>query len=184
MNITEKCIESYSRHKNLKLTGIDIGIPWQTVYTHLKKAGVAVTGDKGRYGSATDRIAILGEGFFKKAVPDAIDNNESEYQSTIDFTVNGYSVDVKTSRLHDKRPNSKGGKDPERWSFCINKQKDKADFFVLYALSKENKPQHVFLVPNETATSRSIISIPMTLSSKWADFMIEESDLHPFFMNL
>ena len=37
-------IESYSRLKNLKLVELETGIKWQTVYTHLKKAGVAVTG--------------------------------------------------------------------------------------------------------------------------------------------
>ena len=56
--IIDKCIESYSRLKNLKLVGLEVGIPWQTVYVYLKQAGISVTGDKSRYGSATDRVAV------------------------------------------------------------------------------------------------------------------------------
>ena len=57
--IIDKCIESYSRLKNLKLVGLEVGIPWQTVYVYLKQAGIAVTGDKSRYGSVTDRATEL-----------------------------------------------------------------------------------------------------------------------------
>lgn len=46
----DRCIEAYSRLKNLKLVGEEIGMKWQTVYVQLKKAGVKVTGDKARYG--------------------------------------------------------------------------------------------------------------------------------------
>lgn len=38
MKDQEKCVESYSRIKNLKLVGIELGIPWQTVYVHLQNA--------------------------------------------------------------------------------------------------------------------------------------------------
>ncbi|CRL44776.1 hypothetical protein SGGMMB4_02072 [Sodalis glossinidius str. 'morsitans'] len=99
MDTVQACIKSYERLKNLKLVGLDVGIPWQTVYIYLKRNGVRVIADKARYGSATDRIVVIGEQWLKKDVPDAIDNNQIYFQSTIDFTVSKISVDVKTSQI-------------------------------------------------------------------------------------
>jgi len=42
-------IDAYEKHKNLKLAANDVGLPWQTVYVHLKRAGVPVVGDKLRF---------------------------------------------------------------------------------------------------------------------------------------
>ena len=71
MDKRDACIESYSRLKNLKLVGLELGIPWQTVYVHLRAAGVPVTGDKKRYGSDTDRLAAKAEALFAELVPAA-----------------------------------------------------------------------------------------------------------------
>lgn len=120
--LVNKCIESYSRLKNLKLVGAEVGIPWQTVYIYLKQSDIAVTGDKARYGSVTDRIAVIGEQRFHNAVPLAIDNNDLKFQADVDFSIHGLTVDVKTSKLRHYE------KDADRWAFCINKQKDSADF--------------------------------------------------------
>lgn len=171
----EKCVEAYSRLKNLKLVGNELGVAWQAVYVQLRKAGVSVTGDKARYGSVTDRLATRAEHIFAKTVPFAVDANSEKFQAAIDFTVFGWDVDVKASRCLSHKD------DAPRWAFCINKQKDKADFFVLYAFDLELNVKYVFLVPNEVATASSSISIPASLKSKWADYMVAEDDLRPFF---
>jgi hypothetical protein len=178
--IAQACIDSYGKLKNLKLVGSEIGIPWQTVYVHLRKAGVPVTGDKARYGSAKDRLASFAERLFAEDVPTAIDSNASQFQASIDFLVLGWSVDVKASARQLFK------NDAIRWAFCINKQKDKADFFVLYALnnSDERHVEHVFLLPNEIATARTTISVPETMNSKWADYEIRRDELDGFFSSL
>ena len=184
MTISEQCIGSYERLKNLKLVGMELNIPWQTVYVHLKKSGVKVVGDKARYGSVTDRVAVIGEGRFKSAVPIAIDNNDLKFQSTVDFTVGNISIDVKTARI--KRHNGKSNlrNAAPRWGFCVNKQLDIADFFVFYALDDMDDVKHIFLMPNEIVTTCSTISIPESLSSKWADYELNENDLLPFFKSI
>lgn len=178
--IAQACINSYGKLKNLKLVGGELGIPWQTVYVHLRKAGVPVTGDKARYGSAKDRLASFAEQMFSHDVPSAIDSNASEYQSSIDFVVRDWSVDVKAATRQ------KFKSDPARWAFCINKQKDKADFFVLYALdnSSDRNVVHAILLPNEIATAKTTISVPETMNSKWADYRVDRRDLSDFFAAL
>ena len=175
-SISEKCIEAYSRAKNLKIAANEVGIPWQTVYVHLKKAGVSVCGDKARYGSASDRFAAKSEARFRDLVPFAVDNNQTEFQSTIDFTVGDFSVDVKAARL-------KPAGSINRWSYCVNKQRDIADFFVLYAYNKDGDDvDHVFLIPGEIARTKTTISITESLKSKWADYEVSEPELIKFFV--
>lgn len=176
-------IESYARLKNLKLVGLETGISWQNVYLILKDAGVAVTGDKARYGSVTDRVAVIGESMFKKSVPFAVDNNNLAWQSSIDFSVGNTTIDIKTSRLSDAK--LRGRQKTPRWAFCISKQKDIADFFVLYALEKDvDKARFIFLIPREIATTKTTISIPSNLNSKWADYIVTEYDLLDFFCRI
>lgn len=178
--IQQKCIESYARLKNLKLVGEEVGIRWQSVYVHLTKAGVKVTGDKARYGSVTDRLASAAERRFSASVPFAKDCNQEQYQAAIDFDVLGWNIDVKASRLRSHKS------DAPRWSFCVNKQKDAADFFVFYSYEAGNDEnvRHVFLMPREIVVAQSLVSIPETLKSKWADYMIVESELCQFFEQL
>lgn len=174
--------ESYSMLKNLKLVEIETGIKWQTVYWHLKKEGVPITGDKARYGSATDRLAVFGEQFFQRLVPDAIDNNDLKWQSSIDFSVYGVKVDIKTSRLMPAGRNTKGKSFSARWCYCISKQQDIADYFVLLALPEnDDEPRHIFLLPKELATAKTTISIPLTMKSKWADYKVSAQELQQFF---
>lgn len=108
---TAACVDAYSRLKNLKLVGLELGIPWQTVYVHLRAAGVPVTGDKSRYGSDTDRLAANAERIFAALVPNASDQNDKKFQAKVDFIVGQYKVDVKASRLRNGR-----------WAFSLKKQ--------------------------------------------------------------
>lgn len=178
--IEQACIVSYRKLKNLKLVGDELGIPWQTVYVHLRKAGVPVTGDKARYGCAKDRLASFAERLFSEDVPEAIDANALQFQAAIDFTVNQWSVDVKAACLLGFKNEAR------RWAFCINKQKDCADFFVLYAFDNidAKNVNHVLLMPNEIATAKSTISVPETMNSKWADYEVQRCDLAAFFASL
>lgn len=180
---SQACIESYARLKSLKLVGEELGIPWQYVYSTLRAAGVSVTGDKARYGSVKDRLATRAERIFAADVPTAIDANAEQYQSRIDFTVGQFSVDVKASRLHGAREETTGKTTSPRWMFCIKKQKDQSDFFVMYAFGEsfDSEVQHVFLMPREIATTATTIVVPASLKSKWADYMIDQKELLPFF---
>lgn len=178
---THECIRAYDKYKNLKLAADEIGMKWQKLYTVLIKEGVKVTGDKARYGSASDRIAVIGEQIFKETIPEAIDNNNFKYQATIDFTVLDYTVDVKTSKLQHKTDKHKS---TERWAYCINKQKDIAEFFVFYALDDDLKPIHIFLMPNEIVTTATSVSIPASKNSKWFDYEVTKEDLQDFFKSL
>jgi hypothetical protein len=183
-DIERLCIEKYQDLRNLKLVGQALSIPWQTVYVHLKRAGVSVVGDKARYGSVSDRLAVLAEQSFKKSVPMAVDNNDLKFQATVDFYVGDCTIDVKASVLQESGRTISGKSFSSRWAYCISKQKDVADFFVLYAYIDENEKRnlkHVFLIPREMAINSSSISIPLTLKSKWADYEISESELLPFF---
>ncbi|RUR52739.1 hypothetical protein ELY40_11865 [Vreelandella populi] len=175
-------VDSYERLKNLKLVALETGVKWQTVYWNLKKAGVEVCGDKARYGSASDRIAVIGEQRFLKAVPFAEDNNKGKWQASVDFSIGEVTVDVKASLPCPAGRTPQGKSFSAKWSFCINKQTDVADYFVLYALNESGKePEGVFLIPREIAASKSTISIPTTLKSKWADYSVKENELAEFF---
>ena len=184
MNIQDQCVQKYSELKHLKLTGEALGIPWQTVYVHLKNSGVAVTGDKARYGSVSDRLAVHAERLFAKSVLGANDNNNLKYQATVDFEIGGVLIDVKAGMLKEERIERSGKKTSARWLFCISKQKDISDFFVLYAFDGDlDNPalKHVFLLPSEIATTKTTISIPSNLKSKWADYEVRPTDLASFF---
>lgn len=180
---TQACIEAYARLKHLKLVGEELGIGWQRVYVNLRKAGINVTGDKARYGCAKDQLASRAERMFAADVPIAVNANDEQFQPRIDFTVGTHSVDVKASRLHQLRPEANGKTTTARWMFHIKKQKEQADFFVLYAIAENQNDdvQYVFLMPREIATTTSTISIPASLKSKWADYIVDRKDLLPFF---
>jgi len=178
MHIQEKCAEAYEKHKHLKLAANDVGIPWQTVYVHLKRAGIAVTGDKLRYGSDTDKLAARAELLFSTLVPDAINCNAKKFQSKVDFVVNGHSVDVKSSRLQEKN-----GK-PTRLAFSLKKQELLADFFVCFGFV-DDKSSHCLLIPSEIAKNYQTMSVSITnRSSKWWDYEIDKNDLADFFNSL
>ena len=158
-----------------------MGIPWQTVYWRLKREGVEVVGDKNRYGSATDRVGLIGEKLFGADCPSAVDNNHKKYQPKYDFTVGGYRIDVKTSFLN----NTKGrvaGKIYPRWSFNCKVQQN-ADFLVCYCLDGDSlgfTVEHVLLIPREFVEGKQTISVSLN-RSKWLDFRVDREVLKGYF---
>lgn len=172
-------IESYNRLKNLKLVGVELGIPWQTVYVQLRKADVPVTGDKSRYGSATDRLAVKAENEFHSLVPFAKNNNQMKYQAKVDFSVNGVGVDVKGATLKQgcKRFAAR------RWAFFVRKQEQVAEFIVCFAFLDDGN-YRVFLIPGEMIHYYQSISISENGKSKWLDYEINPNELKPFFKEI
>lgn len=178
MNTTE-IIESYSRLKNLKLVGSELGIPWQSVYVQLRKAGVVVTGDKSRYGSATDRLAVKAESEFQRLVPFATNNNQVKYQAKVDFSVGGVGVDIKGATL--KQGCKKFA--ARRWAFCVRKQEQVAEFIVCFAFLDSGE-YRVFLIPGEMVHYYQTISIGENGKSKWLDYEVKPSEVFQFFSEI
>jgi hypothetical protein len=169
MDKRQACIESYSRLKNLKLVGLELGIPWQTVYVHLRAAGVPVTGDKSRYGSDTDRLAAKAETIFSDLVPLAVNQNDRQFQAKVDFVVGDYSVDVKASRQRNGR-----------WAFSLKKQERLADFFVCFAFNDDDT-YRVLTVPGELCRYLQTISLSAATRTKWWDYEMPADQLSAFF---
>jgi len=179
MDIQQECVNAYRKHKNLKLAAIDVGIPWQSTYVHLRNAGEPVIGDKVRYGSDKDRLAAKGEALFKSLVPGAVDHNEEKYQSKLDFEVHGYSVDVKSSTL---RLSNKACK-LRRWAFSMKKQEMLADFFVCVCFGADGELSKIMLIPGEIVRKYATISLS-EMGSKWDDYVVDPGSLDPFFKSL
>lgn len=180
MIIQDRCIESYRQHKNLKLVGAELGIPWQTVYVHLRNAGEPVTGDKLRYGSSKDRLAANAEQRFLRLVPYADNHNDRAFQDKIDFTVRGYGVDVKASTLKLGHKKCK----LRRWAFSLKKQEAIADFFVCMCMNEGGSELlQVLLVPGEIARKYATLSLSER-GGKWGDYAIDAGELEPFFSAL
>lgn len=179
MSIQAKCVDAYRRHKHLKMAANEVGIPWQTMYVHLRRAGEPVTGNKLKYGSSADRLAALGEKKFLSLVPEAKDMNRRKFQSKVDFFVHGYSVDVKCSMLN----RSSAGTDRRRWAFCIKKQEAIANFFVCFGFNDERQIAACLLIPGEIARHMTTINLPET-GGKWRDYEMCPGDLKSFFDSL
>ena len=180
MDIQQECITAYRRHKNLKLAAVDIGIPWQKVYVHLRSAGEPVTGDKAAYGSDKDRLAARGEEIFASLVPFAHDQNKNRYQSKIDFLVRGHGVDVKTSTL---RLSNRACKQ-KRWAFSTKKQELLADFMVCIGIGADNETlARLLLIPGEVIRKYATLSLSEA-GSKWDDYSVSPDDLAQFFLDL
>lgn len=179
MTLQDACIQAYQKHRHLKLAAEDVGIPWQTVYTHLRRAGFPVTGDKSKYGSDSDRFAAKSEADLIRFIPYAIDQNRHSFQSKMDFDILGYGADVKASRPQSSNKKAK----TRRWCFSVKKQEIHADFFVCFAYSDDLEIVHCLLIPGEIA--RHYISISLSPNGKkWWDYLISPSDLSEFFTNL
>jgi hypothetical protein len=172
MDKTSACVESYRRLKNLKLVGDELGIPWQTVYVHLRKVGEPVNGDKSRYGSDTDRLAAKAEAEFKRLVPWAEDQNERTFQARVDFIVDGFGVDVKSST-----------KRAGRWAFSLKKQELTADFFVCFAYEQDDT-YACLLVPGDVCRKYQSMSLSATTRTKWWDYQIQPDQLAAFFRDM
>lgn len=180
MNVQQECVSAYRKHKNLKVAAVEVGIPWQSVYVHLRSAGEPVTGDKLRYGSVSDKIAAMGERAFKSLVPFAEDQNKRQFQSKIDFSVRGYGVDVKTSTLKLSNKNCK----VRRWAFSTKKQEQIADFFICLCLGDDGQSlQKVLLLPGEIARKYTTISLSEA-GGKWDDYAVPDNEVAEFFESL
>ncbi len=178
MDTQQKCAEAYAKHKNLRVVADELGMPWQSVYVHLRKAGVAVTGDKARYGSDKDRLAAKAEQEFQRLVPFAVNQNSLTYQAKMDFMVNGFSVDVKASKLNKAYSHSEA----RRWAFSMKRQETVADFIVCFGFSDEGYV--VFLIPGELIRKYQSLSITPRGGGKWASFKVAPNELSAFFMSL
>lgn len=174
----QRCVDAYRQHKNLKVAASQVGIPWQTVYVHLRKAGEPVIGDKLKYGSDTDRLAARAEQQFLNWVPFADDQNTHQYQSKVDFLIGDFGVDVKASRL------KRSGKNSSRWMYSVKKQHAVADFFVCLGFDElGDQVESTILVPGEIARKHTTISHSCN-GGKWADYLINPAELAPFFRAL
>lgn len=178
MTIQQRCVEAYRRHKHLKLAGDDLGIPWQSVYVHLRKAGEPVTGDKIKYGSDKDRLAAFAEAKFLELVPYAEPMNRTKYQAKYDFDVRGHKVEVKSSRAKQSNKNCK----LKRYAFSLKKQEHIADFFVCFFMDGCFAGD-ALLIPGEIARHYQTISISES-GGKWLDYLIKRGDIEPFFRSL
>ena len=169
--------EAYLKYSNLKLAADELGMKWQTLYWHLKKNNIPVTGDKSKYGSAADRFAAKSESDFMDLVPSAKNMNRSKYQSKIDFKVNDLLIDLKASKLAARCKKSKS----KNWAFSIKKQELMADFIVCFGYV-ESDIESIFLLPKEIVRFKTTISIPRNASnSKYGDYLVSKDDLREFF---
>jgi hypothetical protein len=178
MDISAKCVEAYRKHRHLKLAGEEVGIPWQTLYVHLKNAGEPVTGDKLKYGSEKDRLAAKAEELFLSIVPYATAMNESKFQAKYDFDVGGHKVEVKASRLARSVKGFKG----KRYAFSLKKQHHMADFFVCFCLD-DHGCSSALLIPGEIARNRQTISLPEK-GGKWSDYKVTIGEIELFFSSM
>lgn len=167
-------INTYRKHKNLKVASEVLGIPLPTLYWRLKKAGEPVMGNKRVHGSDKDKMAAHSESLFKKIVPFAKDNNQKEFQSRIDFTVHNYSVEIKSATLRS------GGKGNMRWAFDLRKQEKIADFFICFALNDDWAVNRILFIPGDVIATYQTLSLSAG-KSKWNDYVVSEQDIRDFF---
>lgn len=172
--------EAYARHKNLKLAAAEIGIDWQVLYTRLRQQGVAVTGDKLRYGDDRDKLAATFEAKFAELVPQAESCNQAKWQSKFDFYVSGHKVDIKTSRRHKAGAYGKA----LRWSFSIKRQSLDCDFMCCFCLGDNDEIEKVLLIPSEFFAGAQLISVACSGASKWEEFVVEPGELAEFFKQM
>ena len=181
----EEMTKCYDKHKNLKLAAKELGMVWQTLYWNLNKEGHAVTGDKSRYGSLTDKMARYGEELFKSLVPHAIDSNDTTFQAKVDFNVNGIPVDVKCSTKKDGYKSNPNKNTSYRWAFSTKVQEDYAEYLVLFCMegfdaSDYGDVEKILLIPKEFFKNKQSLSVSC-IKSKWFDFEVSKEELQEFF---
>lgn len=176
--IQQQCVDAYRQHQNLKIAAQHIGISWQSLYVHLRKAGEPVVGNKTVYGSASDKVAASAEVLFERLVPNAENQNKIKFQSKVDFLVNNFSVDVKASTLRKGHANAKH----LRWAFSVKKQEAVADFFVCFCLDESgHEAQKLLLIPGEIARKYQSISVSRRSGNSWWEYEIHPDELASFF---
>lgn len=183
----EQMKTTYDKHKNLKLAVAELGMVWQTLYWNLNQIGHPVTGDKGRYGSHTDKMAKALEDKFKQLVPQAQDHNKDKFQARIDFKVGAFSVDVKSATKKDGYKNNPRKRSYFRWAFSTKVQEDCSDFIVCFCMSGYNCEDYgniekILIIPKESYKNKQAISVSC-IKSKWYDFEVSEDELKEFFNN-
>lgn len=169
----KEMISSYEKHKNLKISASELGISFQTLYWHLIKNGVCVSGDKERYGSEKDKLAALAERMFGEIVKVAKNANDKKFQSKVDFVVNDIKIDVKAS----KRQSLGVGLGGDRWSFNIKKQIIIADYFAMFALDSNKEIEKIFFIPAGLIAAHTTISICANGKSKWHAYEVSKAEL-------
>lgn len=180
INIINRSVGAYKKYLNMRLASREIGIPLSTLYLHLKRAGVAIIGDKSRYGTESDKLAARAEKEFMKIVPFAKNMNSVKFQSKVDYMVGEYSIDVKASRLRNAGAKTKS----QRWSFSLKKQELIADFFVCFAFDTTGEEiRKVLLIPGEVCRMYSSLSLSQDYG-KWSDYEVTEQELHDFFVQM
>ncbi|MDA9090768.1 hypothetical protein N9J84_01540 [Porticoccaceae bacterium] len=179
MDISSHCVQAYRKTRHLKLAAEQVGIPWQTLYVHLKRVGEPVMGDKSRYGSDSDKLAVFAESQFERLVPVAENQNAGQFQAKVDFIIHGHAVDVKVSSLKKYLKRSAA----KRWSFCLRKQEAYADFFVCFCMKEGEISKTCLLIPCDVCRHYSTLSLPEH-GGKWSDYLIDCNDLANFFEDL
>lgn len=169
--------KAYTKHKNLKIAALELGIKWQTLYCRLKAQGVNVIGDKSRYGTSKDKLGNLAEKLFKNFVPYADDMNSHQFQSKFDFLVNGFKVDVKASLKNKHSIYS----DSKRWAFSLKRQNYICDFICCFCMNESMDIETTLLIPREFFIGLQTLSVSTNRKSKWFDFEINTSELIIFF---
>ena len=126
--------DTYDKYRNLKLAAEELGMAWQTLYWHLSSVDHPVIGDKEAYGSPTDKMAKALEDYFNKIVPEAVPYNASKFQAPMDFSVNGYSVDIKSATKKNGYKSNPRKNPSFRWAFSTKVQEKSSDFMVMFCM--------------------------------------------------
>lgn len=168
--------DAYHKFLNLRLASDYLGMKLPTLYWHLKKEGVAITGNKSSYGSASDKFGAKAEQLFSQLVPAATNNNMHAFQPKVDFSYCGLGIEVKGSNLDisNKRYAAK------RWAFSFKQQESIADFFVCIGY-EDNKDTLFLIIPGDLVRFYQSISISQKGSSKWRDYEVTKEELIEFF---
>jgi len=172
--------EAYEKHKNLKLAANEIGIKWQTLYYRLKKQGVQVTGDKSRYGSTSDKLAVIAENEFIKLVPESKNMNSVEWQSKFDIMIGKVKIDVKSSLPRKLQPNKTS---TLSWAFSLKRQNFECDFMVCFGLNEDKTINKILVIPYEFFNGLQTISVPIGRPSKWHEYTVDKDDIREFFLS-
>lgn len=180
MNDKQKqCVDAYRKHKHLGLAAQELGIKWQTVYWNLRQANEPVTGDKSRHGSAKDKFADRSEQLFASIVPNAVNQNELQFQAKCDFVLHGVNIDVKAAAMNN-HSNTHG------WAFALKKQAGTADFFVCFGYAENRQDvERCFVFPMELVRGMQTLRVGRHISGrpkgKWASYEVSITDLPEFF---
>lgn len=188
MHNIQKYKDTYDKHLNLKLAAAELDIKWQTLYWHLSKANHPVIGDKETYGSPTDKMAKKLEDYFNAIVPHAVPYNADKFQASVDFSVNGCRVDIKSATKKDAYKNNPKKNPNFRWAFSTKVQGNSSDFMVMFCMSGYSCEdfgviEKILLIPKEFYKNKQSISVSCT-KSKWYDFEVSKEELKEFFSSV